>query len=163
MLESFRMGLRKVLGELLGHDKEVADLYRQIEQREQHIAELEADVKRAEQTAHKFTEEARYTLTAAAEVIERDSPERGKELATIAHTLPYVFSGRRHWDDWPCTRTAGENRAMALAVTRRYGIELPDDPVKAVVCLLALSITVLKPEQTTPAEYMRNAWPAKKA
>lgn len=163
MLESLRMGLRNVLGELLGHDKEVADLYRQIEQREQRIAELEAEAKRAERAAHWFSEEARYSLETAAEVIEKDAPARSKELATIAYALPYIFSGRRNWEERPRVEAAGEARAMALKVARQYGIELPDDRVHAVRCLLRLSITVLKPELSLPVEHMRGAWPAKEA
>lgn len=155
--------LKWALAELMGHHKEIAALSAQIEQRDQCITELEAKAKRAEQTAHKFTEEARYSLETAAEVIEKDDPARGKELATIAYALPYVFAGRRNWDDWPCTKTAGDARAMALKVARQYGIELPDDPVHAVRCLLRLSITVLKPELSLPVEHMRGAWPAKEA
>ena len=148
---------------LRDHQDNAAASRAQIEQRDQRIAELEAQVRRIEQAAHQFTEEARYSLETAAEVIGKDDPARGADLATIAYVLPYVFAGRRHWDDWPCTRTAGDARAMALKLTRQYGFELPDDPVHAVRCLFRLSITVLKPELSLPVEHMRGAWPAKEA
>ncbi|HGW5540865.1 TPA: hypothetical protein ACNIM8_005951 [Pseudomonas aeruginosa] len=154
---------RWALGELLGHHKAIDALGQQIEQRDQRIAELEAQVKHAQQTAHVFTEEARYSLETAAEVIEQADPARGQQLAAIAFAMPYVFAGRRSLNDPPCSVTSGEARARALKVVRQYGIELPDDPVKAVRCLFRLSITVLKPELSLPVEHMRNAWPAKEA
>lgn len=156
-------GLKWALAELLGHNQDIAALSAQIEQRDQCIAELKAKAKHAEQAAHWFSEEARYSLETAAEVIEKDDPARSKELATIAFALPYLFSGRRNWEEKPRVEEAAEARAMALRVARQYGIELPDDRVHAVRCLLRLSITVLKPELSLPVEHMRSAWPAKEA
>jgi septal ring factor EnvC (AmiA/AmiB activator) len=155
--------LKWALAELLGHNQEIAALSAQIEQRDKRIAELEAKAIRAEQTAHKFTEEARYSLETAAEVIEKADAARGEQLAAIAFALPYVFAGRRSLNDPLCSRTSGEARARAVKVARQYGIELPDDPVHAVRCLLRLSITVLKPELSLPVEHMRGAWPVKEA
>lgn len=153
--------LKRAFTTLRDHQGNIDSLRSQIAQRDQRIAELEAQVLRTEKAAHHFTEEARYSLETAAEVIEKDDPAQAKALATIAYTLPYVFAGRRHWDDLPCSRMAEEARAMALQLTRQYGFELPDDPVHAVRCLFRLSITVLKPELSLPVEHMRNAWPAK--
>lgn len=155
--------LKWALAELMGHHKEIAAISAQIAQRDQFIAELEAKAKHAERAAHWFSEGARYSLETAAQAIEKDAPARSKELATIAYALPYIFSGRSNWEDRPRIEAADDARAMALKVARQYGIELPDDPVYAVRCLLRLSITVLKPELSLPVEHMRGAWPAKEA
>ncbi len=133
--------LKWALAELMGHHKEIAAISAQIAQRDQCIAELEAKAKHAERAAHWFSEGARYSLETAAQVIEKDAPARSKELATIAYALPYIFSGRSNWEDRPRIEAADDARAMALKVARQYGIELPDDPVYAVRCLLRLSIT----------------------
>ena len=141
------------------HDDQVAALRAEIEQRDQRIAELESNVKAAEKRAHQIAEETRYTLEAAAEAIQKDDAARGEALASLAYALPYVLSGRRHWDDWPCTRTAEGARELALKVTRQYGFELPDVPTVAVKSMLELASMIFLPGRSLPVESWRQRYP----
>jgi hypothetical protein len=137
------------------HKAEVSELQASLSQQESRVIELEARAERAERAAHQFAEEARYTLESAAWAVHgRDS-----DLHTIAHALPYLYSGRRHWNDESHPGTASDARVGAQQVARAYGFELPPDPVEAVKSILELASMLLMPSNSLPVEGLKIRYP----
>jgi len=140
------------------HKAEVSDLQARLSQREARLIELEARAERAAQAAHEFAEEARYTLESAALAV--NSPN--SDLHTIAHALPYLYSGRRHWNDQFHPDIAADARVGAQQVTRAYGFELPADPVEAVKSILELASMLLVPSHSLPVEGLKIRYPVER-
>ncbi|CAJ0807614.1 MULTISPECIES: hypothetical protein [Ralstonia] len=122
-------------------------------------AECKVRAETAERAAHELVEEARYTLGAAAEVLAEKNQATGATLADIARVLPYVLSGRRHWNDQPCDGNATRVKAEAQAIARSHGFELPCDPIEAVKALLELSSMLLVPSYSLPIEGLKVLYP----
>ncbi|MCM3583731.1 hypothetical protein M3795_25000 [Ralstonia pickettii] len=133
----------------------------QLAGRDHLIAEWKARAETAERAAHELVEETRYTLGAAAEILSKSNKASGDALTKIAHVLPYVLSGRRHWDDYLSETDAARVRAEAQAITRAHGFELPDRPTEAVKSLLELSSMLLVPSYSLPVEGLRIRYPLK--
>ncbi|MCL6486472.1 MAG: hypothetical protein I4O49_20260 [Janthinobacterium lividum] len=123
------------------------------------IAEWKARAETAERTAHELVEETRYTLGAAAQVLSEKDKTTGDTLASIAHVLPYVLSGRRHWNDTPFDGNPTRAKAAAQAIAHAHGFELPTDPVEAVKALLDLSSMLLVPSYSLPVEDLKRRYP----
>lgn len=141
------------------HRETVNELQAQLADRERHISELEARVECAEKTAHSFVEETRYALESAAEAMAKNDRETGATLASIAHVLPYVLSGRRRWGDPSPPEAAADAKEMAKATTRAYGFELPSDAAEGVKSLLELSSMLFVPSHSLPVERLRIRYP----
>lgn len=120
--------------------------------------ELAASARTAARTAHGMVEQTRYTLEAAAK--HASNPEA---LERIAHALPYVFSGRRHWSDPAMPEIAAERVEDARRVAAAYGFQLPDDPATAVESLLAVAAMLLDPAHNLKVKGMRSVWPLRDA
>lgn len=121
------------------------------------IAQWKVRAETAERAAHELVEETRYALGAAAEVLSEKSQVTGATLASIARVLPYVLSGRRHWDDFPFEfeGNATDAKAKAQAIARAHGFELPSNPTEAVKALLELSSMLLVPSYSLPVEGLK--------
>lgn len=142
------------------HREAIGAAQNQLDDRDRRIAELEARVERAERVAHEIVEQARYTLESAALVLSDGDNLSGEALATVAHTLPYVFSGRRHWAERsPSPGSAESAKAKVQAITRAHGFELPREPAEAVISLLKLSSKLLVPSFSLPVEGLRVRYP----
>lgn len=137
------------------HNAEVLELQASLSWQEARLIELEARAERAERAAHEFAEEARYALESAASAVHGSD----SELHTIAHALPYLFSGRRHWNDQSHPEIAADARVGAQQVTRAYGFDLPTDPVEAVKSILELASMLLVPSHSTPVEGLKVRYP----
>lgn len=133
----------------------------ELDGREQRVSELEARLASAERAAHEFVEKARYTLESASLVLSEKHKEAGEALASVAHVLPYVLSGRRHWDGPSFPESAESARENAEAISRAYGFELPCDPTVAVKSLFDLSSMLLVPSHSLPVEGLRCRYPVK--
>lgn len=143
------------------HNEELAGLQARLAESEDLAAQLEARAERAEHQAHRFAEQARYALESAAVAIQGDDGAPARALKTIAHALPYVYSGRRHWD-LPLELSADEAanaRAEAGRVTQHYGFVLPADPFEAASSLLDLASMLLCPSHAMPVERLRSRFP----
>lgn len=145
------------------HREAVNELQARVADRDRQIFELEARAERAEKTAHMLAEETRYTLESAAQLVSEGDPKTGETLANIAHVLPYVFSGRRHWDDPGYPKAVATALDTARATTREYGFELPDDPAEAVISLLELSSMLFVPSHSLPVDGLRIRHPVTSA
>ncbi len=143
------------------HMAEVSALQARLSEHEARVIELEARAGRAERAAHEFAEEARYTLEAAALVLEAENSQSAASLATIAHALPYVFSGRRHWSEVALPELATDARTAAQKVSRSYGFELPTEPVEAVKSIMELASMLLVPSFSLPVEGLKIRYPVK--
>lgn len=124
------------------------------------VFELEARAEQAEKAAHIFVEEVRYTLEAAAAAVSAGNVKN--DLSTIAMALPYLYSGRRHWNEKPQLDIALEARLGARMLAREFGFELPTDPVEAVKSMLELSCMLLVPSQTEPVQGLRIRYPVQR-
>jgi len=141
------------------HLASVAELHELLVERENQLAQLHTRVRNAERAAHKLAENTRYTLESAAYAFEDINKEASHSLHAIAHALPYVFAGRRHWQDHQDPALTAKARAGANAVTRAHGFELPTDPLAAVVSLLALASMLFVPSHCEQVEGLRHAYP----
>lgn len=137
---------------------EVSALQTLLQESEQRACALEARAERAEEAAHRFAEEARYALESAAIAADLNSPAY-RALKAIAHALPYVYSGRRHWAEPPQPEITADALQAARSVTRAYGFELPADPVEAVVSIMELSSMLLVPAHDMPVEGLKIRYP----
>lgn len=137
------------------HEAEVSELQARLSRREARVIELEARAERAERAAHEFAEKARYALESAALAVR--GPD--SDLHTIAHALPYLYSGRRHWNDQSHPEIAADARVGAQQVTRAYGFELPTDPAEAVKSILELASMLLVPSHSLPVEGLKIRYP----
>lgn len=137
---------------------EVSALQKLLQESEQRASALEARAECAEEAAHRFAEEARYALESAAIAADLNSPA-SRALKAIAHALPYVYSGRRHWDEQPVPEITANALQAARSVTRAYGFELPADPVEAVVSIMKLSSMLLVPAHGLPVERLQARYP----
>lgn len=136
------------------HDRVVAQLRDDIAAKERHVVEVSSRAVAAERTAHFLVEQVRYTLQAVAPTSTNE-----KAMSALAHALPYVFSGRRHWDDPPMVSCANDMMDSARAVARDFGFTLPDDPAHAVESLLDLAAMLLNPGASWPVEMLRSSHP----
>ncbi|MGN7104859.1 hypothetical protein ACTHR6_24825 [Ralstonia holmesii] len=136
-------------------------MQQQLADRDRLIAKWKVRAETAERAAHELVEETRYTLGAAAEVLSKSDKAAGDALAKIAHVLPYVLSGRRHWDDYLSETDAASVRATAQAISRAHGFELPSHPTEAVKSLLELAMMLLVPSYSLPVEGLRIRYPLK--
>lgn len=136
------------------HDRVVTQLRDEMAAKERHVAELASKAAAAERTSHFLVEQMRYTLQAVAPTSTNE-----KAMSTLAHALPYVLSGRRHWDDPPELICADDMMASARAVARDFGFALPNDPVHAVQSLLELAAMLLNPSASWPVEMLRSRHP----
>lgn len=137
------------------YNAEVSELQTSLSQKEARLIELEARVERAERVAHEFAEEVRYTLESAALAVHGTN----SDLHTIAHALPYLYSGRRHWNDQSHPEISADARVGAQQVTRAYGFELPTDPAEAVKSILELACMLLVPSHSLPVEGLKIRYP----
>ncbi len=142
------------------HNSELKAIHGVLKEKDLLIAELEERAAKAERAAHELTENARYALQVAADVLREKNQSDGDTLAVIAYSLPYVLSGRRHWNE----AAASEERVVhactcAEEITRLYGFTLPKNPVDAVLSLLALSCMLLAPSHKVRIEALREAYP----
>lgn len=136
------------------HDRLVTQLREDIAAKERQVAEVSSKAAAAERTAHFLVEQMRYTLQAVAPTSTNE-----EAMSALAHALPYVLSGGRHWDDPPMLFCADDMMNSARAVAREYGFALPDDPVHAVQSLLELSAMLLNPGASWPVEMLRSSHP----
>ena len=143
------------------HRDVVAQLRTELADKDRRIAELEALTARVESHAHLLVEQTRYTLESAAQVLEQQNLARGEAIAKIAHTLPYVFSGRRHCTGSEMADAYASKSAIetASAITRAHGFELPNDPVEAVKSLLELSSMLFVPSYSLPVTGLQIRYP----
>lgn len=137
------------------HKAEISELQASLSQQEARVIELEARAERAERAAHEFAEQARYTLESAALAVKGPN----SDLHTVAHALPYLYSGRRHWNDQSRPEIAADARIGAQQVTRAYGFELPTDPAEAVKSILTLASMLLVPSERLPVEGLKTRYP----
>jgi len=82
-----------------------------------------------------------------------------ESLSRLAHALPYVLSGRRHWNELSPPETSERMLTEAHAVVHRYGFDLPDDSVRAVHAMLDLAAMLLNPSASYPVEGWRASHP----
>ncbi|MGG5276380.1 hypothetical protein [Pseudomonas syringae pv. coryli] len=142
------------------HNAQLADLQAQLDQHKARVVELEARAVIAEKAAHEFAEETRYVLEAAAIAVYGSNTNN--DLGTIAHALPYLCSGRRHWSEQADPVAAADAKLSAQVTTRKHGFELPSAPVEAVKSILELSCMLLVPAFKAPVEGLRSRYPVAK-
>lgn len=138
------------------HLVEVEQLRAELAERDQRISALTARAVKAERGAHEVVEQMRYVLEVAGDAGRADDAET---LGGIGHVLPYVFSGRRHWDDPDMPELVGVRVSAAQHIAAAHGFELPDDPAMAVASLLDVAAMLFNPARTFPVERWRNMRP----
>ncbi|WP_247391702.1 hypothetical protein [Ralstonia pseudosolanacearum] len=148
------LGLKRLFISKREHDRVVMQLREDIAAKERQVAEVSSEAAAAERTAHFLVEQVRYTLQAVAPTSTNE-----EAMSALAHALPYVFSGRRHWDDPPTLFCANDMTDSASAVARDFGFSLPDDPAHAVQSLLELAAMLLNPSASWPVEMLRSSHP----
>lgn len=136
---------------------DLAELQARLAKQTARVFELEARAAQAERTAHVFAEEARYTLEAAAIAVHGDNINN--DLGAIAGALPYLYSGRRHWDEKADPGVAADAKRAARMIAQEHGFELPSDPVEAVKSMLELSSMLLVPSFSLPVQGLKVRYP----
>lgn len=127
------------------HKLEIDRLATELKSREEHIAVLDRRVIEAKRTRHEFIEEVRYVIEAGADHVSDTDSLRGERLKTLGHVLPYLLSGRRHWDDPEMPEIAGSAVLEARQLAAEFGFSLPDDPVHAVKAMFDLAMALFNP------------------
>jgi hypothetical protein len=150
------IGLKRWFISRREHDRVVTQFREDIAAKERHVAEVAAKAVAAERTSHFLVEQMRYTLQAVAPTSTNEGA-----MSALAHALPYVFSGRRHWDDPPMQFCADDMMDSARGVARSFGFALPDDPAHAVQSLLELAAMLLNPSASWPVEMLRSSHPVR--
>lgn len=75
------------------------------------------------------------------------------------HVLPYLLSGRRHWDGPEMQGGADSAVLRAQQLAAEYGFSLPDDPVHRVKAMFDLAMALFNPALSLPLEGLRNHHP----
>ncbi|HDR9133262.1 TPA: hypothetical protein QDA91_004407 [Burkholderia vietnamiensis] len=131
---------------------------RYLAERDRRISELTERAENAERGAHHVIEQMRYVLEVAGDAGRATDAET---IGTIGHVLPYVFSGRRHWNEPAPPESVSENMSAARRIALMHGFELPDNPVMAVASLLDVAAMLFNPTRTFPVEGWRNMHPVR--
>lgn len=119
-----------------------------------------ASVGTVEQSQHEIVEKCRYVLEAGAVVLELSDGHRAKELKVLAHHLPYLLNGRRHWNDLTDFAGAGAAWSEAKGLAEIYGgFTLPEDPIEAVKAMLDLASMLFMPAWSVPVEALQKRFP----
>ena len=134
-----------MLGSARRHKLEIDRLTAELRKRDDEIAILERDVIESERTRHELIEEVRYVIEAGADHVSDSDALRGERLKTLGHVLPYLLSGRRHWDDPEMPEIAGSAVLEARHLAAEFGFSLPDDPVHAVKAMFDLAMALFNP------------------
>ncbi len=142
------------------HLADVKQLRAELAERDQRINDLVARAVKAERDAHRLVEQMRYVLEVAGYAGRATDAET---IGGIGHVLPYVLSGRRHWDDPAIPDMAAEHISTARQIAATHGFELPDDPAMAVASLLDVAAMLFNPDRTFPVEGWRNLRPLRDA
>lgn len=150
------LGLKRWFISRREHDHVITQLRNEIAAKGHQLAEVNSKALAAERTAHFLVEQMRYTLQAVAPTSTNE-----EAMSALAHALPYLFSGRRHWDDPPMLFCADDMMDSARAVARDFGFALPDDPAHAVQSLLELAAMLLNPGASWPVEMLRSSHPVR--
>lgn len=142
------------------HEHEIASLAAQLKDKDTLIAALERRVLEAERSRHEIVEEVRYLIEAAADQCLRCDPH-AEHLRTLGHVLPYLLSGKRHWND--SARMVALSTADAVhdakQLAAEFGFTLPDEPVDAVKAMLDLALVLVNPALSLPLEGLRHRYP----
>jgi hypothetical protein len=133
----------------------------ELQLKDQHIKDLERRAADAERTRHDLIEQVRYMLEAGADAIGELAPQRGEQLSTLGHVLPYLLSGKRHWSDPSGLGPAEDAQARARQLAEAHGFALPPDPVDSVKAMLDLAMMLFNPARSFPVEGWRNCYPLK--
>lgn len=138
------------------HLADIKQLRAELGERDQRINDLVVRAVKAERDAHKLVEQMRYVLEVAGYAGRATDAEA---IAGIGHVLPYVLSGRRHWDEPAMPDMAAEHISAARRIAAAHGFELPDDPAMAVASLLDVAAMLFNPDRSFPVEGWRNMRP----
>ncbi|KVN48747.1 hypothetical protein WT12_08350 [Burkholderia territorii] len=138
------------------HNRVVSVLHDQLESNARDMADLTRRALDAERNAHMIVEQLRYTLQAASRGTRAED-----KLSGLAHVLPYVLSGRRHWAEPAGVSDGARMKDEARLLARDYGYELPEDPVLAVLSLLDVAALLLNPGAAYLLEGLRNLYPTR--
>lgn len=124
------------------------------------ISEIQSKLLKAEKAAHELIEQTRYTLESAALVLQEKNTNAAEQLHCISRCLPYILSGRRHWEECPGDAVVSIDARRAVEkLANDCGFELPKDSVEAVKCLLELSSLLLVPAYSLPVDGLRVRYP----
>lgn len=141
------------------HKQEIDRLAATLKDKDEQIAALERRAVEAERTRHEFVEEIRYVIEAGGEHVSGNDALRGEHLKVLGHVLPYLLSGRRHWDDPEMPGVADSAVLRAQQLAAEYGFSLPDDPVHRVKATFDLAMALFNPALSLPLEGLRNRHP----
>jgi hypothetical protein len=128
----------------------------ELRRRDEQIAALKQRVTEAERTRHEFIEEVRYVIEAGGDHVGDSDSLRGAHLKALGHVLPYLLSGRRHWNDPEMPQVADPAVVNARQLAAEYGFTLPDEPVPAVKAMLDLAMALFNPALSLPLEGLRD-------
>lgn len=135
-------------------------LVQELDARDKLIAALQSQVANLEKSRHQFVEAARYVIESGSDVVRTMDADRGEELCELANTLPFLLSGRRHWDGPRFKQSSEGMRSAAERIASDNGFELPKDPVAAVMALFDLATALFSPGRSVPLETLRKRFPA---
>lgn len=141
------------------HKREISRLTAELSDKNAQIVALEQRAIEAERTRHEFVEEIRYVIEAGGEHVSGNDALRGEHLKVLGHVLPYLLSGRRHWDDPEMRGVADSAVLRAQQLAAEYGFSLPDDPVHRVKAMFDLAMALFNPALSLPLEGLRNRHP----
>jgi len=141
------------------HKQQIDRLAAELKGKVEQIAALERRAIEAERTRHEFIEELRYVIEAGGDHVIGNDPLRGEHLRTLGHVLPYLLSGRRHWNDPELPGIADSAVLRGKQLAAEYGFTLPDDPVDAVKAMLDLALALFNPALSLPLKGLRNRHP----
>lgn len=138
------------------HELAVAKLNELLQRKEAEIAVLERRISKGERSRHEIIEKVRSVIEAAGHRVGTTSAEQGEGLAGIGYALPYLLSGRRHWEG-PTIKEGSELAIQnASEIARKHGVSLPADPVQAVKAALDIALALINPACNVPLTALRN-------
>lgn len=141
------------------HRIEMERLAAEVQERDVKIAQLEARSAALEKSRHDLVEEMRYVIESGAEAVAQADVHRANQLKALGHVLPYILSGRRHWDEPGEFASAQYALEEAGKLAETSGFTLPTDPVEAVKAMLDLAFMLFTPSYSLPVEGLRIRYP----
>lgn len=141
------------------HQQEIDNLASDLRRKCEQLEAMEQRVVEAERSRHEIMEMVRSVIEEGGNVVSSNDALRGENLRTIGHVLPYLLSGRRHWNGLEMPELADSASLNAKQLAAEYGFSLPGDPVDAVKAILNLALVLFNPALSLPLEGLKNLHP----
>lgn len=139
------------------HRLEMEELGGKLRASEWRVTDLEQRLSQVERSRHEFVEQMRYVLEAGGEALEEVDTLRGENLKRLGHVLPYLLTGRRHWDE-AGVEDAGRVVLEARKLAAQQGFALPAEPASGVLAMLDVAITLFNPSRSDPVERLKDRY-----